>query len=176
MDKRKEENRRVRQAITRALLELMCDNPLSSIPVTRIIERAGVARVSFYRNYSSKEDVLAGYVQDVLEEFSRDSDHDITDRFSLVHVQRTLEYFQRNKAGVLLMHDAGYSSMFLDELNYCHATLHGDFKMSSAEKYKNYVFIGAMYNTAVNWLREEDPAPSEAVARSFLEAFGHSGP
>ena len=46
------------KAITDATFDLLRTMPLSDITITSIIQKAGVARVSFYRNYSSKEEVL----------------------------------------------------------------------------------------------------------------------
>lgn len=54
MDKRKEANIRVKSSIVDALFMLMKRKPISEITVTEIIKKAGVARVSFYRNYTSK--------------------------------------------------------------------------------------------------------------------------
>ena len=50
MDKRKERNRIVRTAITDAVFELMKKKQLDDITVTEIIQKAQVARISFYRN------------------------------------------------------------------------------------------------------------------------------
>ena len=47
-----------RDYIKTALLYLLKDNPYEKITVTAIINRAGVSRAGFYRNYASKEDVL----------------------------------------------------------------------------------------------------------------------
>ena len=68
MDKREEANLRVKQNITAALFSLIQENSLTEIHVTEIIQKAGVARASFYRNYCSKEDVLVTLIRDVLEE------------------------------------------------------------------------------------------------------------
>lgn len=48
----------VRESIETALIELMKKKPLSDITISEIVERAGVSRVSYYRNYYYKEDVL----------------------------------------------------------------------------------------------------------------------
>ena len=48
----------VKQSITQALLQLMQAESFESISITDITKRAGVSRVSFYRNFDSKEDVL----------------------------------------------------------------------------------------------------------------------
>ena len=50
MDKRKEENLRVKQSIVRALFSLMQEKSLADIHITELVNSAGVARASFYRN------------------------------------------------------------------------------------------------------------------------------
>lgn len=47
-----------RRYIRTALLYLMKELPFEKISVTAIINRAGVSRAGFYRNYTGKEDVL----------------------------------------------------------------------------------------------------------------------
>ena len=46
------------QHITAAILDLMQEQDLSDLTISQICEQAGVGRASFYRNFSSKEDVL----------------------------------------------------------------------------------------------------------------------
>jgi len=48
----------IRESITEALLILMKQKPFAQITITEIVQKAGVGRVTFYRNYFSKEDVL----------------------------------------------------------------------------------------------------------------------
>ncbi len=53
------ESRKVtRESIRLALLMLMKDKDFDKISVSSIIEKAGVSRAGFYRNYSSREDVM----------------------------------------------------------------------------------------------------------------------
>ena len=69
MKKTRKTNSVVRKDITEALFELMAEKHLDSITVTELVERAGVARVSFYRNFSSMDDVLRQDAQRVTEEW-----------------------------------------------------------------------------------------------------------
>ncbi len=55
--------------IKKALLDLMAEKPYMEITVTDIIKRAEVARVSYYRNFNSIEEILDGLVEDKAEEF-----------------------------------------------------------------------------------------------------------
>ena len=53
-----ESNQLTRECIGTALIYLMNEYPFDKITVTAIIRRSGVSRAAFYRNYSSKEEVL----------------------------------------------------------------------------------------------------------------------
>ena len=51
----------VEESITTALLELMAKKDFSKISITEIVQKAGVSRVTYYRHFDSKEDVLLTY-------------------------------------------------------------------------------------------------------------------
>lgn len=48
----------VAQYITNSLFELMKVKPYNDISITEITDKAKVNRVSFYRNFTSKEDII----------------------------------------------------------------------------------------------------------------------
>ncbi len=47
-----------KECIQTALVDLMAKKPLQKITISEIITRSGISRSAFYRNYSSKEDVI----------------------------------------------------------------------------------------------------------------------
>lgn len=53
-----EKNQYVKSQILKTLLEMMKEQPFDSIVITTLVQKAQVGRASFYRNYTSKEDVL----------------------------------------------------------------------------------------------------------------------
>ena len=55
------------ERIAVALIGLLNEKPLDRISITEITEKAGVSRVSYYRHFSSKEDVLTQHAEYVLE-------------------------------------------------------------------------------------------------------------
>lgn len=63
----RESNLFTKECICTALLELMAIEIFDRITVTAIINRAGVSRGGFYRNYKSKEDVLEEICEDVFQ-------------------------------------------------------------------------------------------------------------
>lgn len=64
----------VKKSITEAFLRLLKQKSISRITVSEIIKDAGVARASFYRNYSSKGNVIPTLISDILEEFRASMD------------------------------------------------------------------------------------------------------
>ncbi|WP_285946899.1 TetR/AcrR family transcriptional regulator, partial [Thomasclavelia cocleata] len=57
-----EKNKYVKKEITTALLNLLKEKNLEEITVSEITSKAQVGRVSFYRNYKNKEDILKQYL------------------------------------------------------------------------------------------------------------------
>ena len=53
-----EANRITRESICMAFLEIISTKEFNDISISEIVRRAGVSRQSFYRNYTSKEDIV----------------------------------------------------------------------------------------------------------------------
>ena len=62
-----ESNLFTKDCIRTALLSLMATEMFEQITVTSIIKRAGVSRGGFYRNYTSKEEVLREIGEELFE-------------------------------------------------------------------------------------------------------------
>ena len=60
----------VKDRIEKAFLDLMDEKPYPDITVTDIITKADVARVSYYRNYSSIMDIIDSITDKMAEDFS----------------------------------------------------------------------------------------------------------
>lgn len=65
-----EKNTYVKKQLTAALVELLGDKELRDISVSEIAAAAGVHRVSFYRNYGEKEDILREYILKLFGEWT----------------------------------------------------------------------------------------------------------
>lgn len=58
MNKNEIANNIVRESLTDALFSLMSKKEFNDITITELSKKAGVSRLSFYRNYTSKEEIL----------------------------------------------------------------------------------------------------------------------
>lgn len=57
-----ERNNYVRKQLEKASIELLKEKELKDITINEIVDAAGVSRVSFYRNYEDKEDVISTFI------------------------------------------------------------------------------------------------------------------
>ena len=72
-----ESNQITRESLEISLMQLLEKKELKKITISELVERAGVSRAAFYRNYSSKEQILEEIfkntvqgITDKLEEFN----------------------------------------------------------------------------------------------------------
>ena len=63
--------RRTRHALRSALVELVLEKGFHALTVEEIIDRADIARATFYTHYRDKEDLLVGVVRDLTEDRER---------------------------------------------------------------------------------------------------------
>lgn len=167
-----EANMRVKKSITETLPGLMQQKSFSDISITEIIRTAGVARASFYRNYNSKEDVLTTLIEDVLEQFQSEVSHEGSAYFTYQNVLKSFQYFKTYSNYVLDLYLFGYGSILLEELNQSHEMIAGTMSSHSIEKYKLYMYIGALYNTAIIWISNGAKENTEDIAKMFCKTCG----
>lgn len=175
MDKRREENLRVKRRITDTLFTLMEEKSLADIRITEIVRTAGVARASFYRNYETKEDVLVTLIRDVLEAYREEMDLSGGTIYTYENVLLSFVYFKKNRKYLLDLRRCGFFSVLLDELNHFHETVEGTMPHVSIEKYELYMYIGALANTAVTWLVDGETFSTEEIAGYFFRMVRNAG-
>lgn len=169
MDKRKEENLRVKVCIIQTLFRLMQTKSLSDITITELVRGAGVARASFYRNYDSKEDVLVTLIRDVLELFRREMHEGPEGVYSYENLLLCFQFFERHRDYMLDLCRSGFALTVLEELNNFHVSLEGTMPFASMERYTLYMYIGALFNTVITWLSDENRADAAEIAAFFYE-------
>ena len=83
--------------IYEALVELMKQKPYDQITITDIVQKAGVSRMAYYRNYQSKDDILISHYRKVLSQ--------VKDRAArLSQKEYWTEYVQRSNQDPIFEH------------------------------------------------------------------------
>jgi len=73
-----EKNKYVTREITNAMLELLKEKDINEISISEITSKARVGRVSFYRNYKNKEEILERYVFSIVKKWKNENETENT--------------------------------------------------------------------------------------------------
>ena len=171
MDKRKEANLRVKQSITETLLRLLEQKSISQITISEIITSAGVARSSFYRNYTSKERVITTLISDILEEYRANMKSDGDNVYTYENIHMGFEFFSHYERLVLDLHRFGYGSIILQMMNQFHEDIAGSMPHTSISRYELYIYTGALYNTALMWLFTGKKESADEITEMFRRSL-----
>lgn len=69
----------VKQLLTNAMFELLSETAYPKISINMLVEKAGVCRASFYRNYLTKEQIIDEYLQEMFKNIYRKYPLEATD-------------------------------------------------------------------------------------------------
>lgn len=83
----------LKECLADAFIELLYEKPLAKITVTEIASRAGVGRTTYFRNYSSKEDMLTFKLVRMWERWAEE--HELTERYNF-SLDNALTFFEFN--------------------------------------------------------------------------------
>lgn len=164
-----ESNRLTRECLQTALVYLMSEKCFDKITVTELVKRSGVSRTAFYRNYSSKEDILAEMSNDFIKHLTASLS---TPRYQEHPYEWYYDFFQEiNKHaelfGLLLQAhfpiDALFGSDSILELVHPSSTV--------KEHYQNLALEGAFIKILVHWFKrgqKESPEKMAALCAEIL--------
>ena len=171
-----QENERVRKDLTEALFSLLKRKAFSEITVTDLITEAHVARISYYRNFSSKEAIVESYIDFIYRSLATDTNipaFSMADsRTNLVkRFEHSFTCLLPHKAYILALYHNGFGSMVLEIINRSMEDIAGDMPYSSVERYRLYFLTGAAFNVLIQWLESgavESPHEMAAACAGFL--------
>lgn len=147
--------------ITEALLLLLKKKEYKDISITEICKKAGVTRMSFYRNFESKEDILLKKVQTVTDSFLKESGisykRDTVSNYFVklfTHMQQQKDLCTAlNKAGLIHMIKNEFDRVFLNAYKYVY------------DEYKSLFLSGGIYNVFLFWFINDCKDNPEVLAQ-----------
>lgn len=105
--------------IIEGLLMLMAKKPYNEITITEIAERAGVNRVTFYRIFNTKDEVVEAHLTRC-DELYNQTKPQVSEQNGLYQI---LKYFEGNRKTIELLYKSGAEQLLLRHiLNGWHYT------------------------------------------------------
>lgn len=163
------QSERSRQWISDALVDLMQKKPYAHITVKDITDRAGVARLTFYRHFETKEDILryrfqilfSGY----LSELETSSARNLLEALSLC-----FDYWRRNGQQLHAMVENRLEALLYEPFgSYLETMLekyHAEKEMTSLQK---QFLVGGLYFAMIEYVVGDSGLSPHQAALSVLE-------
>lgn len=131
-----------KECIKIAMVEIAQKEPFDKITVSALVQRAGVSRAAFYRNYHSKEDVVAELCREILDRAKKFvllsvSNDDYSFFFNLFSAVR------RNKDNIDSLITIALLPAFQAYLNECAVCEILSLRFGDKDQYIRYAIYGA---------------------------------
>lgn len=168
---RNEENKEyTKRYITQALFQLMKNYDYEKITIMDIVKKAGVGRVTYYRNFASKDDIIIQYFDSQISNYkarvfflprTKDDYKEI--------IRQVFTMFYEKKDILILLLKAKMQNIYLDYLNKNFVLLFR--KQQHDDKYSPYVYAGALFNISMAWLANDCKDSIEDVTNALFNAI-----
>ena len=134
--------------ITEALLQLLKKKEYKDISITEICEKAGVTRMSFYRNFESKDDILIRKVRIVTDGFLSESAISYKRDSTQEYFVKLFTHMEQQKTLCAAVKKAGLLHIIKDEFDRVFQSVYSQ----DYDPYKSYFLAGGIYNVFLLWL------------------------
>ena len=138
------------ESLTQALLILMEKKPLKEIKISELCKKAGVGRVSFYRNYSSMEEILVHYLKKCTDDWWVEFSKKPQDEFYASFWDEHLNEYRKNERLITLIYENNASHIIKEHIFACCRAKTPESEESS---YLRAALAGALYGMVDEWIR-----------------------
>lgn len=157
-----------KRALADALLTLLETEPFAKITVSEIAGRAGLARLTFYRHFDSKETLLEWHLQRLFETYLEE--HDETDAPTLEDaLTLCFVYWQRNAAILHALSQNGLEHLLASPFDAYIVTMLDRYEAHTLSTVQIRFLAGGLSFAMLQWI-EGRPSKKDAraAAREIL--------
>lgn len=165
-----EQKRFFQQCLYDALMRLMQEKKFEKISIGELCDRAGISRMTYYRSYNSKEDILLQHLDECFTAYLQDLP---TGDFYGVALS-FFEFWQgTHREFLIAVVRSGLSAQLMDKFyNYLDQIIP---KMVSEDvpSFVRSFLAGGLYKMLIDWMKNDTLVPPEEMA-AFLAAGSHA--
>ena len=139
----------------------------NAITIQDIVEKAGLSRMAYYRNFHSKDEILKYYLDQITDFFILDQQPQYDPKHFRDYALILFSHLSRQKELGGLLLKAGLIHFVRDEFNRIF-----DNKSSNEREHCHNCFLaGGLYNVYVRWLETGCKASPEEIADMLADFF-----
>lgn len=164
-----QENKAItRESIEISLLQLLEKKDLKKITISELVERAGVSRAAFYRNYGSKEEILKSIFESSIAKITKSLDG-YNLKTDLYHL---LKEVKKEAKIISLAIDYNFEQV-LTKAVYDFLEKRNGRSSNGAGSYLNSFWSSAIVSVISKWVKDGMKTPAEKIAKLGLPLFPH---
>ncbi len=157
----------IRECLTTALINMMQEKKISDISIVELTEYAGVSRMAYYRNYTSKEEILSDYIDELFDKYK-----DILLSNDLIDIESIsynfFSFFSKHVDLIRALIKSNMKFLLLDRYDEYMTTL---FKDTVPKKngrhemdiYEIYYRSGGIFRVIIGWVENDCDVPMEQM-------------
>lgn len=158
-------NQYIRMCIARNLIQLMESKNFEDITITELVKKANVSRMTFYKYYKSKKEVLSDYMYEIVNDYVEDTKKrtDIGRVHEFKRICHCLEFFKKYSPFIMTLVKANMYSLIIEAINNYMDTYVAP--VSHYSRYELYYYAGALSNIFIKWLESGMIEKPEKIAK-----------
>lgn len=168
-----QENKAItRESIEISLLQLLDKKDFKKITISELVERAGVSRAAFYRNYGSKEEILKSIFESSIAKITKSLDgYNLKTDLYQVWVSLLKEVKKEAKI-ISLAIDYNFEQVLTKEV-YDFLEKRNGSSSNGSGSYLNSFWSSAIVSVISKWVKDGMKTPAEKIAKLGLPLFPH---
>lgn len=156
-----------KQYLSEAMLALLKNHEYTDITIQDIVEKAGLSRMAYYRNFHAKDEILKYYLDQITDFFILEEKPQYDPSRFRDYVFTLFSHLTRQKELGALLLKAGLIHFVWDEFN----RIFDNKSTDEREHCHNCFLAGGLYNIYVRWLETGCKASPEEIADMLADFF-----
>lgn len=136
--------------ISESLLLLMDKKSYEDISIAEIADKAGVNRSTYYRNFSSKQEIVQFYFEQIMNGYLMEYEV-LTDKTLKNYLCVMFKHFYQYKAQLLAIHRNNLSHLILEVLNHFFENRPTLKQWNEKDQFRHFYHIGGIFNFFILW-------------------------
>lgn len=163
-----EKNTYVKKQLTKALLELLNEKSIHEISVKELTEKAQVGRVSFYRNFKSKEEILKKESDRLILKWGKKFEEDPNSSPEKLFPS-LFDFFKEHKKFYSTLYKAGLSQIMLDTILQ---TIDIPESAANVDAYMKSFWAYGIYGWMIEWIKRGMPESGKELIYLWQKMAG----
>ena len=161
-----QKNSYVKKQITATLIDLLKKKSLSEISISELTDKAGIGRVSFYRNYQGKEDILKEESNRLIREWGKLYEANPESAPETLFPS-LFDFYRDHKDFYTTLYNAGLSSIMMETII---GTIQITPDMKNLEAYMKSFWAYGIYGWLLEWIKRGMPESGKELSALFSMA------